>query len=340
MNTKYRLFLLMGTVLLALFVMGCQSKVDITGPAKGDALQSGNFNQVADLKILNNVVPAVFPIWAGQNINVGTMTVFNDNDYLYITYDVTGGWMLTETHVHVADNLAGIPKTKQGVPIPGQFMYSMMHNPPVTTYTYNILLADHDLEVGDNIAIAAHAVVVNGNYPDGEYQSETGWGGPMPGPGPRWWYYLEYTIQDYRDDDDDPGFGTETAMIRMYDNPNDFTYNWGNHPWFSYVKSIPAMTPQTYYFYAGQHYKVGEVEIWKDGNFLYVQTDLIAPYEMAESHLNVQLTGYSGPPAFGLFPYTMDHTPHVTTYTYQVPWQPAWDNMELNISLHGVVGPF
>jgi len=98
--------------------------------------------------------------------------------------------------------------------------------------------------------------------------------------------------------------------------------------------------PDTFYFYAGQHYRVGEVEIWKDGDYLYVQVDLDGSYQMTESHLNVLLTGYSGTPAFGLFPWTADHDPKVNTHMYKVAWNPQWSGQELNISLHGVVGPF
>lgn len=339
MKKTYRLIIVLSVLTIALVLMGCSDKVNIAGP-KGDVMQKGNFDQTASIKTVTVCEPVVFPIWAGQNIEAGNVTVYSDDTYLYVTYNLTGGWMMTESHVHVGMTVNDIPQTNKGIPIPGQFQYSAVHNPPVMTYTYNILLADHNLQPGDQVVIAAHAVVVLGDYPNGIYQTQTGWGGDQPGPGPRWWYYLNYTICDDPDNDPDPDFGVETAMIRMYDNPNDFTFNWGNHPWFSYVKTTPVMTPQTYYFYAAQHYKVGEVEIWKDGGYLYVQLNLDNPYEIQQSHLNVQLTGYSGPPAFGLFPYTMAHDPRVTTYTYMVPWQPAWDNMELNVSLHGEVGPF
>jgi hypothetical protein len=331
MKPTIKIMIMLG--LVAIVMMGCQIKPNLTNLQETDP--------VMNIKAVTSNAPVSYPIWAGQNINVGTMDVSNDAQYLYVTYNVKNGWMLTETHLHVASTLAGIPKNKQGIPVPGQFQYATMHNPPVTTYTYNILLADHGFTLGQELFVAAHAVVVNGDYPSGIFQRETGWGGNTPGPGPRWWFYFNYTLVDDILNEEDPEFNVTTAMMRMNDSPTDFTYKWGTHPWFSYVKNIPTMNPSKFYFYAAQHYRVGEVEIWKDNSFLYVEINMDAPYEMAQSHLNVKLTGYSGSPSFGLFPYTMSHNPRVTgSYLYQIPWQSAWDNNELNIALHGEVGPF
>jgi len=341
MKTTYKLIFVLSIITIALVLMGCQDNANIAGHEKVQILNESTANQTYSIKATNAQQAVQFPIWAGQNINAGNVSVFNDANYLYVTYNLTGGWMMTESHVHFGVTLNDIPRTSKGIPIPGQFMYKTIHNPPVLTYTYNIPYASFGFNYGDQLVISAHAGFVNGNYPNGTYQSQTGWGGNIAGPGPRWWYYFQYTLVDpNNNNDDDPDFGVETAMIRMYDNPSDFTYRWGTHPWFSYVKTTPVTNPQTYFFYAAQHYRVGEVDIWKDANYLYVQIDLDNPYQMQQTHLNVKLTGYSGPPAFGLFPYTMAHNPRVTTYTYMVPWQSAWDNMELNVSLHGEVGPF
>lgn len=331
-------FVVLGILMLVL--VGCSDNGLTTKPEESKADKAPLNETMHSIKLFNNQMASEYPIWAGQNINAGTVSIINDNNYIYVTYNTVNGWMLKETHVHVANNINGIPRTKQGIPIPGQFAYSMNHDPVINTYTYNIPLANYNFQMGQEIIIAAHAALVNGNYPYGEYQEETGWGGNEPGPGPRWWYYIRYTLIDHNPGGSGGDFNTETAMMRMYDIPNNFTYNWGNHPWFSYVKMYPGAMPQTFYFYAAQHYKVGEVEIWKDGMTLYVEVNLDAPYEMQQSHLNVQLTGYSGPPSFGLFPYTMSHNPRVTTYLYAVPWNNVWDGMELNIALHGEVGPF
>jgi hypothetical protein len=64
--------------------------------------------------------------------------------------------MISETHLHVATSLEGIPQ-KNGNPPPGQFEFKMEHDPWVDDYTYMILLGDWT--VGEALYIAAHAVV-------------------------------------------------------------------------------------------------------------------------------------------------------------------------------------
>jgi hypothetical protein len=137
---------------------------------------------IATLLVMALVVPAAIsapvtvfadvtpPAWAteinliaDQNINVGTVYVWNDTINLYVKYETTDEWVMTETHLAVAATLDGIPQTlpnKKGLgggnPIPGQFAYSTDHNPAVQTYTYTIPLTSLG---GTSLYIAAHAKV-------------------------------------------------------------------------------------------------------------------------------------------------------------------------------------
>lgn len=99
-------------------------------------------------------------LYAGQDIDVGTVTVSNDATNLYVEYSTTGGWLLGETHLAVATSLSGIPQTKTGNPKVGKFDHQMEHDPPVTDYTYTISLADAGYDPGDALVIAAHAEVL------------------------------------------------------------------------------------------------------------------------------------------------------------------------------------
>ncbi|MFC1505543.1 hypothetical protein ACFLQ6_00575 [Thermoproteota archaeon] len=92
-----------------------------------------------------------------SQMDVGDVEVWNDDETLYVTYSVTGSWVITETHLEVKCDLNDIPQTKKYNPIPGQFSYMMTHNPPVTEYTYPIDLSSIEC---DELYIAAHAVVV------------------------------------------------------------------------------------------------------------------------------------------------------------------------------------
>lgn len=92
---------------------------------------------------------------AGQHIDVGDVNVWNDGTNLYVQYVLDDPWVMTESHLHVATSLAGIPQ-KKGNPPPGQFDYSDPHG-PVTDYTYTINLT---WTAGTPLYIAAHAEVI------------------------------------------------------------------------------------------------------------------------------------------------------------------------------------
>lgn len=101
---------------------------------------------------------------AGQNMDVGDVIVNNTGINLQVTYQTTGGWALSETHLAVACDKNGIPLNRNGHPIIGHFPYSTDHDPFVTSFTYIIPLTDLPSDCNspaDTIVIAAHAVVFN-----------------------------------------------------------------------------------------------------------------------------------------------------------------------------------
>lgn len=201
----------------------------------------GLFLTVVILAVL--IVPAAIPaladgvpLLAGQDIEVGNVTVSNDGDNLYVQYNITEeGWCLTETHVHVATSLEGIPQ-KNGNPIPGQFEYNGEHD-CVTEYTYEIPLTREDgtnWDDGTNLVIAAHAVVMDDSCGEtatlygiarntGEVYSIDVLGGPSS---------LEFTIE---------GGGNSAS-------PNGLGYGGGN---FYYTDYQLGTNPDTLYVYDG-----------------------------------------------------------------------------------------
>ncbi len=106
---------------------------------------------------LSGLAVTSIPLLAGQNIDVGTVSVWNDGDTLYVKYETTGGWEITETHLVVTDEWSEIPLNKRGNPMVGHFPYSMEHDPWATEYTYTIDLGDW--EPCTDLYIAAHADV-------------------------------------------------------------------------------------------------------------------------------------------------------------------------------------
>jgi len=102
---------------------------------------------------------------AGQTEDVGTVTVGNDGENLYVTFTIgepgtieEPRWFLEETHVAVATDPGDIPQTKKGNPIPGQFPYTCDElEPGATTCTATIPLDGWC--AGQQLVVAAHAVV-------------------------------------------------------------------------------------------------------------------------------------------------------------------------------------
>ena len=100
--------------------------------------------------LIANMVLAVDLI-AGQHIDVGDVSVWDDGSKMYVNYQTDDTWCLIETHLAVDE----IPQTKSGAVKVGKFQYSEEHE-CVFDYTYEV-----DIESGwvDNVDIAAHAVV-------------------------------------------------------------------------------------------------------------------------------------------------------------------------------------
>ena len=142
--------------------------------------------------------PAKKDMWAGRDIKVGSVWLWNDADNIYVQYNTEGCWQLTETHLDVAQTFADIPKTRSGNPKVGHFALpdgtrtGMEHDTavPVHTYTYVVPLDG----LSGWVVIAAHAVV------NCDGREETAWGGcnPFHPPdyrGGNWAHYTWYYIQ-------------------------------------------------------------------------------------------------------------------------------------------------
>ncbi len=93
-----------------------------------------------------------------SSIDVGDVLVWNDGDTLYVQYVVNAPWCLTETHLHVADDLGLIPQTRKSNPIPGLFDCNDEHE-CVTEFLYTIPLNSWSAET--QLYIAAHASLLN-----------------------------------------------------------------------------------------------------------------------------------------------------------------------------------
>ena len=125
-------YLIVLTLILGLVLTGCSLLPNVGQVPATD--QSG----ITYLMKHAENAPFESILFAGQNIDVGTMSVWNDEENLYITYDTTGGWEMTETHLAVAGSLPGIPQTKKGNPIPGKFPYQCCYDEDEGEWVFQI----------------------------------------------------------------------------------------------------------------------------------------------------------------------------------------------------------
>lgn len=182
---RFSFFLLV----LLLVLSGCQNKQMLTGPQ--------GLNQETDQKNFTDVKSAHFPIYAGKDVRIGTMSVLNDSQKLIVTYSLERGWYLQKTYLQVAGAMYEVPQNNEGTPILEKFQYSMSHNHMVNKYTYRISLAEHSIVTGKSAIIVAYAAVTKNGYPNDHAVPIAAWGGDNKGDGPRWWYFIKYMLGDH-----------------------------------------------------------------------------------------------------------------------------------------------
>jgi len=134
----------------------------------------------------------------------------------------------------------------------------------------------------------------------------------------------------------------ETAWARMYNQSDNFTYDFPGNNWATYLKHHLTETPQTFYLYAGQHHLVGELITWRNNTHLFIKYQLNNIYTMSTSHVHVETSFYdipqaNGNPIPGLFTHKKDHEPGIIEYIYKIPWQNSWDEQQLFIAEHAEV---
>ena len=134
---------------------------------------------------------------AGQNIPVGTVVVENDEQYLYVTYQTDGEWLITETHLDVATQPEDLKQTSKGNAVPGRFAHKSEHDPGVATVRHTIDLTAWPS--GTQLYLAAHCVVVSAS------SSETAWAEGMDFPGNNWAMYFSYEVQSCEPPPLEPG---------------------------------------------------------------------------------------------------------------------------------------
>jgi len=145
-----------------------------------------------------------YTLWAGKHNDAGTVTITNDDDNLYVTYNTNETADLSEIHVYVWTNEADIPSKR---PAPGQAPY-VVENIFDDAYTLTIPVAE--LGCGDSYYVSTHAALIanatdNDEAAEGDNAGETAYAGDSNSPAcydgqkGAWWGYVTYTVDCFFD---------------------------------------------------------------------------------------------------------------------------------------------
>ena len=194
-----------------------------------------------------------YRLYAGQSIDVGSVTYSTDDTYLYVTYATDGDWYLKETHLYVGCPGAGspndgIPSNNPGNPVIGHFPFTADHNPMVQSYTYKIIRKD--LGCDDCYIIATHAKVIKLGSGGREIQDETAFQecteGTIDFEGNRWGCYYEWCPEECEED----YLYASSYKMRLPENSSCYTfeqnnnlyYAWSTKYSYDWLKSIDYVT--------------------------------------------------------------------------------------------------
>lgn len=179
-------------IALSFFVFSCQKSKDII-PATA-SLYSPEFTVPAGYSVPDCLTPSETALMAGQSDNVGSVTLWNDENNVYVSYQMIGAYKLKQTHLYIGA-CSSIPVNGAGNPRIGLFPYSATHGTTgVSVYTYTIPRSS--LPAGC-VCVSAHAEVVAYNSSGQQYYSETGWGqGAQINDGGSWAMKFEYCPEE------------------------------------------------------------------------------------------------------------------------------------------------
>ncbi|WKK67400.1 hypothetical protein [Lutimonas zeaxanthinifaciens] len=205
---KKKKSIVIGLALLFVSFISCNSEdqIDSLNSINGSSSLSKNVNQEPQTTLMTKEDvesqscedPIDFPLMAGQHIEVGTVYVSNDENYIYVSYEITESeWLLQETHLFIGD-IGGAPFTNSGNPQIGRFTYQATHD-----YVHEYVYTHPINKIGEEVSIIAHAVVVKRDG-DNTKANETAFGkGQIEFDGNRWGWIINYESVDCEDEENE-----------------------------------------------------------------------------------------------------------------------------------------
>lgn len=198
---------------------------------------------------------------AGQKIEAGIVTVRNDYENVYVTFETKDGWQIAQTHLFIGPKEVLLDPAngyvnKNGSPKNGHFPYGETFDPMVTEWEFVLPIVDlyamYGLtpeDAGDVCPIiAAHAVVKKEVAPD-TWQEETAWGeGPKFVKKGNWSMYMEGYCVEFPpyDPPTPPAYELKEETAWAFDS---YDHEYGGN-WAKYIQYDGE--PITVIFLAGQ----------------------------------------------------------------------------------------
>lgn len=127
---------------------------------------------------------------ADRRREAGKVTVWTDEESLYVKYQTTDDRQLQRTYLAVGKTLDEIPQNKKGNPLINKFPYKTVHRPSVQEYTCTIALNEAGLTAGDTVYVAAYALIRR------RRRLESAWANGENFPGRIWATYFTYQIPE------------------------------------------------------------------------------------------------------------------------------------------------
>jgi hypothetical protein len=137
-------------------------------------------------------------IFAGQNINAGSIFVTVEGGSLVVTYELAPGWFFNgkgsdAAHLWVGADRAALPTTKDGTPIPGKFTFKSGNIDKQKSFEFIVPLNTIGFGIADGNKV--FSIYPHGSLSNEKGDSvETAWGGNLEGTGPRWYHYFEVEL--------------------------------------------------------------------------------------------------------------------------------------------------
>lgn len=172
--------------------------------------------------------PVVVALVTRQHIDVGTVTVTNDEEFLYVEIVTTDSWVLLNSSVDVATSPEELPQ-------PGSYnsklgpsgVFATAHD-HLTEYTYEIPLEESWYETNQELCVMVHILVEDSGSWGFISPRQQAWAEGEPLPGNSGAMYFMYTVQSCY-----PGCGCTITVT--FPNGGEYicAYNWIEVTWDS-----------------------------------------------------------------------------------------------------------